>query len=223
MSASVSDDKHINMSQWFRPWKVILVPLSSIQEYLCNGPEDQSPRISRGLFLDGFVQNGDWDMYRGPISALSRFSAPFRQMEVAQRIEEDTSYVAEDKLTDNDGERHFVELMASMRQNGYLKGSGRISGWRYRDFLERNEILVAIGRDGRLIKTYEGGKNRMAAAMALGIDEVYVHVQGVHSDWARFCVEKHDMGPYRSMTAELNSICRYSLKRKGSPTRRDSL
>lgn len=207
------------MSQWFRPWKVILVPLSSIREYLCNGPEDQSPRVSRELFSDGFVQDGDWDMHRRPISVLSSFSAPFRCMELKKREALETSHAAEDELKDNEKESHFFEVMESIRQNGYIKNSGRIRGWRYRDFLERDEIIVAIGRDGQLIKTYEGGKNRMAAAMTLGVEEAYVHVQGVHYAWARFCVEKHGKGLYRSMNAELNSICRHSMKRKGDTGR----
>jgi hypothetical protein len=72
------------------------------------------------------------------------------------------------------------KMYADMRDNGYrtLEELGEAA---------TRDILINIGRDGRLI--YETGKHRLTIARLLKIERVPVRVMVRHRAWYRYCLE----------------------------------
>lgn len=71
----------------------------------------------------------------------------------------------------------YVNLLKSMRQDGYLPEKGK------------DELGVIIGPDGSLIKSSKG-RHRLAAAQITGIEKIPVRVKHIHRQW----VDSHKIG-----------------------------
>jgi|GEM_PF-6483653 len=159
-----------------------------------------------------FFWGGDWDRNAFPITEHSRY----RLMADVWRHRE----------APDQGEM-FTELLSLMEQGKPLKMANK--GYyldtpeQIMDFLEAqlnlfasleahgicpelapDEINVAIGRDGEIIKA-NGGRKRTIAAQLLGMEQIPVRVAYVHRDWVRQFLKPGDTTA-QALKAALKSL-----------------
>ena len=107
---------------------------------------------------------------------------------------------------------YYLALIDGIEKNGIVPHSdlgllgqtGRRHRWTrtlWQDLAER-DIGVAIGADGRLVR-HTNGKHRMAAALALGIEQVPVEIRLVHAGWLRQQSERLGLSPADTLLATL--------------------
>ena len=160
------------------------------------------PRFRRA----GAVIDGDWDrrdvrfvetdLYRS-FAAHFREGVPWDRTAFFERVVEEIRaghrpWGCEDRSAFERRCRELDELYASLREDGFrtqreLAASGRDEpASRDRATLAtriiNDEIAVDVGRDGELL--YADGRNRLAMAKLLGVDEIPVIVLRRHAKWA---------------------------------------
>lgn len=142
-----------------------------------------------GLLLPGPVRRGNWDGRALPMEHHPTFR-------LIQRLYE----------SDYDLHAGLVALEEYFRQRGLSAAAARDKTerkgakivWRYaglarrmaeegyRPGLARDEVGVAIARDGTLLKA-PGGQHRFAVARLLGLRCITAEVRYVHRSWQRRC------------------------------------
>ena len=90
-----------------------------------------------------------------------------------------------------------VQLMMSMQRVGYMAQSMLGNNG--------NELAVAIGRDGDIIK-YGDGNHRCAMARILGLKEIVVAVRRVHRLWVLRCQEEYRASPLNAIVKGLQDL-----------------
>ena len=141
-----------------------------------------------GLGRPKLIHAGDWDRRGGAIedhpvyrlmAGLYQQPDPERGLAVVEayfRARGMGASAAREKR-ERKGEKvreQYVRLLARMAEEGYRPGAAR------------DEVGVAIGRDGAVLKA-PGGQHRFAAARVLGLPCVLAEVRYVHWNWYRDC------------------------------------
>lgn len=136
--------------------------------------------IKDSLFLDPLLRRGDWDRRLIPfadheayqlLDALIRsdFDAAIGEPALCryytQRGQPDPVAKAERKLAD------YLDKYGAIARDMQAAG--------YRPFMTRDEIGIALGRDGEVIKV-SGGNHRLALAQLLGLPEVVAEIRFAH-------------------------------------------
>ncbi|SFD36786.1 hypothetical protein SAMN05660831_01542 [Thiohalospira halophila DSM 15071] len=177
---------------------------ASITEYISIRTPVEKARFNlSGLFLPQPVRRGSWDRQTYPMEDHPTFRLIRRLYESDYDLP--TGMVA---LEQYFGERGLSPLKA--RDKAERKGAEIL--WRYAELargmadtgyqpgLARDEIGVAIARDGTLLKA-PGGQHRFAVARMLGLDCVTAEVRYIHRAWQRAC-KGADLESLRTCTRE---------------------
>jgi len=168
--------------------------------------------------LGRIVRSGDWDLQArtSPLGRKSRALeglvqglGPVRSGYVAfmQREIAEFGSRAGCRTTTEILERAGLleEMIEDMRRTGRMRTRAELDRWAFR---ERTGVGVAIGRDGTLMKTKDGG-HRLALARALDLPAVPTATVAVHPDalrngsWERLARRSAALAPKVQADADL--------------------
>jgi len=181
-----------------RPRRRILVaevdPRRVRDNYVRRAPLERIRFYGASLGLPWYRRRGGWDLRCQPFEEHPTFrflqdfyrsgfdpAATGRYQELLRRARasRDDENRAQEAVAGYFERRRA--LFESMARDGYRAG------------MARDEIGIAIGRDGRLIKT-ANGNHRMAVAQLLGLEEVTVELRYVHERWYQCQVPRTSEG-----------------------------
>jgi hypothetical protein len=192
---------------------LIWVPTHAIHACLTRR-EHPGSRLDSGAFFDRFCRPGGWDKPTLPLSQVIDDSNIYTMLDqVARAWPERVPRGPPPAVTGPEGPRKlrkFERLLESIDRHGFraagpLKRANRCT---YPD-----EIIVAIARDGAMLKALEGGNRRLIAARARGVPAVPVWVRGVHLEWAERVWRHHGGDPLVALIHELRtSVARQGLE-----------
>ncbi|WP_104203713.1 hypothetical protein [Billgrantia saliphila] len=137
-----------------------------------------------------FIWDGSWDLRRGDLRHSSRYlfvsdldmhrndlteSEAFQKL--MSRLEAGRPWRSHQKGLLLDSEARILAYL-----NIYLSFMDDMAVWGFDDSLGKDELGVAVTREGRLLKINRG-LHRLAMAQRVGLDEVPVSVKAVHREW----------------------------------------
>lgn len=185
------------------PYRVISIDPASVEYVL-------APRFQEDLSRAGtYIRSGDWDVRvsETPLVYAGKYEDPFDRRMVVPYEDyilhqsfvdhfnhgvpwEDTEFfqwALEKRVSSrfetieaiNERFAYFDQLYEKMEQEGY-KSQKELGGW-------ADEVLIDIGRDGRLI--LDDGRHRLSIAKILGFDTIPVRVFVRHEEWQRLRYE----------------------------------
>lgn len=136
--------------------------------------------IKDSAFLPALLRRGSWDRRVFPFAEHEAYEL------FAELIRSDFDTVAGEAAL----RRYYVRrgqpdpaAKTARKLDDYLARYGAIARdmavHGYRPFMTRDEIGVALGRDGRVIKV-SGGNHRLALAQLLGLSEVVAEIRFAH-------------------------------------------
>jgi len=101
--------------------------------------------------------------------------------------------------------RQFDELYKSIEERGYLSQRESYKKSEQKQLEsestpELEEVVVNIGRDGRLI--FEDGRHRFTAAYVLGVEEIPVRVLVRHQKWQKIREEVNDVDSIEKLSTK---------------------
>lgn len=150
----------------------------------------------------GEARPGEWDQSTQPLDSMSKYRSvvehfeegtPWPETPVYKRalehVQRGESYwngcVTETDIQERT--EHIEDLFERIQSDGY-KTQSELHGRPLREIVldrrfdrSKEEIAVAIGRDGELL--FVDGNHRLAIAHVLGLDEIPVHVVTRHEQW----------------------------------------
>lgn len=147
-------------------------------------------RYSAGkLLLPPLVRRGTWDLRSYPVTEFPAYRFMQRAVACDWDPQQVRDILADYNRAKGNPSRNSVDglppewyvkltiercrpVAESMAREGYLAGAGR------------DEIGVAIGRDGRFVKV-ANGNHRFGMALLLGLPRIVVEVRAVHVRWYR--------------------------------------
>jgi hypothetical protein len=132
------------------------------------------------------IHGGTWDLFKSPFRNHLLYRS-FEEMLSGTPLE-DTIYYKKMKRGGMENQAGKITLLyKELRENGYLSQyelgetipEKQIGPWR----VPGNEIVVAMGRSGELIRI-AGGRHRLAIAQQIDIPAVYAVLTLIHPDAA---------------------------------------
>ena len=204
--------------------KNILVKLDLLTHYLTVSSESSEPFCGKYYFQNYFVRNGDWDKNLKQIKSdyyrlennknavsyrssyqIFQYGIPYQDCdEYKKKLQGEVNYIKTSAEELDEKYQELKNLFNLIKKGGYksqIQLGKRSKHW-------NDEIRVAIGRDGELLKIAESGNHRLAIAQILNIEYVPVYIQGVHYDWAVNCHKKHGCHILLSINKELGLIAK---------------
>lgn len=155
---------------------LIWVPTDSIRACIASSTEPWR-RVDSGSFFDMFCKPGSWDRSTIPLAEVIDRSHIYAMLARTCRAWPSRAPSRDVGPAESRKLRKFEQLLRSIDRHGF-SACGPLKcahGCIYPD-----EIVVAVGRDGSMLKALEGGNRRLIAARARGVTEVPVWVRGVH-------------------------------------------
>ncbi|SDL18170.1 hypothetical protein [Halarsenatibacter silvermanii] len=154
-------------------------------------------------FRKNFIKKGAWDKNKMELipNFYEKFDSvgPIAFKSMIQLFENDLPYnktkefkhkFNNENLNANICEKQYHKLYNKMKEEGYK--SQKEMGNYIKGSKMLDEIRIAIDRNGKPGFIASGGNHRLAIAKILNIEKLPVIVDGVHSKWAKKCVEKYN-------------------------------